>query len=403
MNPAEKDFIQRGWDDMSNESIVKDVATKGKHINLAFSYLAKRLDTPTIREAKTFFQIEVNKYVERLLSNKLVFKAEHVLSNVNINPKFYFYQFYETCDNSDVRSAINNYLKKALGEAYEREHRQMIAELKALKVVKSDGVLSDKYANVAALEQFKELDAQTQKELLADVCFVHKCELVIDELDKHVTWNYLLDHQLFVLLLLWMESVGAVPENFVGSDITFEKMLKNKFSSWHIDIEMTNQIKQLESILPDYILNSLAKKSIFMSKEEGDIDSLVKRIVSSESLNEHDKILSSRPHSIEIIKSILDRNLSRFIIEEFVDVNDLVEVAPLYPHYRDEIELCINLKRTPASDIATISTEITKYLEKKDEHFQKDHSVINLVEILLQENSENWSTPSPNDLATFQF
>lgn len=396
MNATEKDFIQRGWDEMSNESIVKDVATKGKYINLAISYLAKRLNTPTIQEAKTFVRIEVNKYVERLLSNKQVFKAEHVLSNMSICPKFYFYEFYETCDNSDVRCAIVNYLKKSLGDEYEREHLQMTVELKALKMVKGDEILSEKYVNVTSLEQFKELDVTMQKELLADVCFTYKCELVIEVLDKHVTWKYLLDHQQFVLIFHWIESIGNAPANLIGLDITFENILKNKFTTWDMDDEMITQIKMQEKNLPDYVLNSLGFRSIFMESETDNVDLLVKRIISSETVNKQSEMLSSRPHSLEIIRSILDRNLNRFLIEEFIEVNDLVEIAPQYPQYQDEIELCIELKKASPFDIATISSIVTRFLMKKDEHFRRDHSLVNLVEILLQDDSSTL-TPSPND------
>lgn len=381
---------------MSNEAIVKDVATKGKYINLAISYLAKRFKFATIQEAKTFFRIEVDKYVERLLLNKLVFKAEHVLNNVTINPKFYFYEFYETCDNSDVRCAIINYLKKNLGENYEREHLQMTIELKTLKIVKSDERLREKYVNVISLEQFNELDAKVQKELLADVCFAYKCELVIEEMDKHVTWKHLLNQQLFVHLLQWIESVGNAASNLTGLDITFENILKNKFTTWEIDDEMVDEIKMPDNNLPDYVLNCLAERSIFMKNEEDNVDLLVKRIASSESMNKNSVMLSSRPHSMALVKSILDRNLHRFLIDEFVEIDDLIEVAPQYPHHQDEIELCIALKKAPPSDIATISTKITQYLMKKDENFRTDHPMVNFVEILLQENSTTVS-PSPND------
>lgn len=398
MNPAEKDFVQRGWQDLSNESIVKDVATKGKYINLAISYLAKRLNATTIQEAKTFFRNEVNKYVERLLSNKQVFKAEHVLSNVNINPKFYFYEFYETCDNGEVRCAILNYLKKSLADEHEQEHliQRMAVQLKALKMVKCDEVLREKYANALSLEQFNELDAKIQKELFTDVCFVYKCELVIEELDKHVTWKYLVDHQSFVQIFHWIESIGNAPGNLIGLDITFENIMKNKFSTWEIDDEMIDQIKMQERSLPDYVVNCLAKRSIFMKNEEDDVSLLVKRIANSESMNEHREMLTSRPHSMEIVKSILDRNLNRFLVEEFIDVNDLIEVAPLYPNHQDEIEFCIELKRASASDTATISSTVTQYLMKKDKNFRNDHPLVNLTEILLQENSDS-VVPLPDD------
>lgn len=396
MNPAEKDVIQRGWDDMSNEAIVKDVATKGKYINLAITYLSQRLNTPSIQEAKILFRIEVNKYVERLLSNKQVFKAEHVLSNVNIKPKYYFYEFYETCDNSEVRCAIINYLKKSLGDEYEQEHIKMTIELKAIQIVKSDEVLREKYVSVSTLEEFNEIDVKVQKELLADVCFVHKCDFVIEELDKNVTWKYLLDHHLFVPLVKWIDSIDNNRDNVIGLGSTFENLLENQFATWEIDDEMVSQVKILENSLPDYVLNSLAKKSVFMEYEKSNVDLLVKRIISSESMNGPSKMLASRPHSTEIIKSILDRHLNRFLIEEFVDENDLVEVASQYPHYQDEIELCIDLKKLSTSDIALISSKITEYLMKKDENFQRSHPLVGLVEVLLQDTSSTMVTPSTN-------
>lgn len=397
MNATEKEFIQRGWDEMSNESIVKDVATKGKYINLAIGFLSKRLDTPTVQEAKNFFRIEVNKYVERLLSNKQVFKAEHVLSNVNINPKFYFYEFYENCDNSEVRCAIINYLKKTLGDDYEQEHLKITVELKALKIVKADETLREKYVNVSTLEDFHAIEVRVQNELLTDVCFGHKCEFIIVNLDKHVTWKYLLDHQLFVFLSKWIEPLDNTGDKLIGLDSTFENLLQNQFASWKIDEDMISQLKQQETILPDFVLNGLAKKSIFMKYEESDIDLLLKRIISSESMNEHREMVLSRPHSLEIIKNILDRDLIRFLIEDFVSVNDLADVASQYPNYQDEIELCIDLKEALPSDIATISSKITQYLMKRDQNFQNNHPLVKLVEIFLQENATISMTPSSND------
>lgn len=400
---AEKDKVQQGWDDMSNESIVKDVATKGKYINLAIAYLAKRLNVPTITDAKAFFRIEINKYVERLLSNKQVFKAEHVLSNVNVSPIFYFHEFYETCENSEVRCAIVNFLKKTLGDEYEREHLQMTIELKALKVVNNDEMLRPKYGNCSTLEQFKELDLKAQKELLADVCFTCKCEFVIEELNKHVTWNYLLQRQLFVLMFRWIDSIGTNATAVAASVGNWIESLRKKFSAWDIDDEMIDQITVQNVVLPDFILNSLAKKTLYVMKtEQVNIELLVKRLISSESLNQKGQmLLSTRPHSMDIVKSILDRNLNRFLMEEFVDVNDLIDVTPLYPQHQDEVELCIHLKKAAQSsvvDTSTISAEITKYLVKKDPSYRNDHNLVNLADMLLQEEScYSLDANTPND------
>lgn len=397
MNPAERDKIQEQWEEMSNESIVKDVATKGKYINLAISYLMQRLDVSTVQEAKAFFRTEVNKYVERLLSNKQVFKAEHVLTNANISPTYFFCEFYENCGDSDVRSAIINYLKKTLGDDYEHKHLQMSIELKALKLISSDETLSEKYGNCTTLEDFKELDEKVRKELLTDACFTFKCELIVDELDKHVTWKYLLDHQLFVPLYRWIESIGNdLMENMIGLDVNFENILKKKFTAWDIDTDMIDQIHMHEGLLPDYILNCLAKRSIFMKNEVANIDLLIQRIFSSESLNVNNEMLSSRPHSMEIVKSILNRNLNQFLIEDFIKLDDLIEVAPLYPQHRDEIELCITLKQTLPDDLSTISKEVTEYLTKKDPKFRQDNHIVNFVDLMLHETSDA-VPPSPDD------
>ncbi|KAJ6644084.1 hypothetical protein Bhyg_09050 [Pseudolycoriella hygida] len=291
---------------------------------MTIGYLAKRLNAATVQETKTFFRIEVNKYVERLLANKQVFKAERVLSNVNVNAKLYFYEFYESCDDSEVRGVIINYLKKVLGDEYEREHLQMTTELKALKMVKCDEALRTKYPDAISLEQFKGLDVQIQKELL---------------------------------------------------------------SEWDLDDEMISLVKIHESHLPDYVLNSLARRSIFMENELENVDLLVQRLTSSGSMTANIQMLKSRPYSLKIIKSILDRNLHQFLIEDFVEVNDLIEIAPQYPQYQDEIELCVDLKKVELSNTAAISSMISKYLKKKNPDFDKEHPLVNLVEIFLQKNA----------------
>lgn len=65
--PPERDIIIRGWEKLDDDVIIKDVATKGKHVNLCVFFLAQRNELSQT-EAKNYFlqKVRLNKEQHRL-------------------------------------------------------------------------------------------------------------------------------------------------------------------------------------------------------------------------------------------------------------------------------------------------------------------------------------------------
>lgn len=67
--------LLREWEPFDNEMLVKEVATKGKHISLLLQFLMRRTGK-SMTEVRQFFNEQVEQYVQRLLMNQQVNKKK---------------------------------------------------------------------------------------------------------------------------------------------------------------------------------------------------------------------------------------------------------------------------------------------------------------------------------------
>lgn len=59
--PPEKSIVLKGWEKLDDDVIIKEVSTKGKHVNLCIQYLAERNEL-SMKEAKNYFLQKVRGY-----------------------------------------------------------------------------------------------------------------------------------------------------------------------------------------------------------------------------------------------------------------------------------------------------------------------------------------------------
>lgn len=57
--PPEKSIVLKGWEKLDDDVIIKEVSTKGKHVNLCIQYLAERNEL-SLKEAKNYFLQKVH-------------------------------------------------------------------------------------------------------------------------------------------------------------------------------------------------------------------------------------------------------------------------------------------------------------------------------------------------------
>jgi hypothetical protein len=76
---SEKDLILRGWEGLDEDAVVREVATKGKYIDLCLSYLATKKKF-TESDARIYFE---QKVMGELTLVQKTFNVLHVHSKRN--------------------------------------------------------------------------------------------------------------------------------------------------------------------------------------------------------------------------------------------------------------------------------------------------------------------------------
>lgn len=93
---SEITVVEGLWATLDDQQLIKDVVMKGKYLLNAIKFIASRNEI-SIDEAKDLFFNEVNQYVNNLIKNKQLHRANHVLKNVQFNEFYYLFDFYQVC------------------------------------------------------------------------------------------------------------------------------------------------------------------------------------------------------------------------------------------------------------------------------------------------------------------
>lgn len=390
-----KEIVIKGWSILEPEAICKDAATKGTNIPLCHSYLAKRLNfSPD--DARTYFRKEVTKYVNRLLSDRQVFKAEHVLLNVNRLPKFLFYEYAKTgTENEAVRDAIFAHLRKSDANFDLVTAPQMEIDLKLLHYCQTDPVLHAKYKNILIDFQLETMHRATvhskfRPKLAAEIFFqVNPNREVATILDKHVTWQYLLEQKSFAFVRDWLHvrhrvdrDAGQFPQP--NATNSFRICLENLFADWPVDDEMQPLAEQNYALLDDVILNGLARCGIILSAEQMDVPKCLRRIFTTESWTLNQSVIGTESFRRRLVAEIMNRGLIGMLVEDFIDCEALQTMAKSLGS-RPDLDLCVAVKcadLSTAVDFAMISDKVAQFLIGSKPTFYQDAPLVYLFDML---------------------
>lgn len=108
---SEKEIALRDWDQQDDEHVVRSAATKGKFIHTCIRFLSERRSI-SLLDGRKYFYNTVLEYVEQLINNRQIHKADHVLKNVGYLSKNVFFQISKESTNSELRDYLIEYYKK---------------------------------------------------------------------------------------------------------------------------------------------------------------------------------------------------------------------------------------------------------------------------------------------------
>lgn len=390
--------ILKEWESIEDEALIREVATKGKYINLLISFLAKRNDK-SIAHTRHYFNAEIDKYVYRLLANRQVHKAELVLKNVARDPQIIFYEFVQsTSKEEDIKEYVLDHLIKT-NENFENDRDEYDYYLLVLRLVEANKHLRRQFEHelqVYTLETLFSMEPDFRKLVAVTTCLYCKNVALVEKLDKNTTWRYLLNTEQFYLVAKWLDlcyankKVGSPEVKYNKKELCFDIAIKNLFSSWDVDEKMFDLVRQMGLIdhLKDFMLNSFAENGFIIEREKDETLKIFERIFTTESFRHNMQWLMTKSNLLKIISIILERDDISLLIERVFTPELLLSISQDYPRVTNEMELCVALKSAHFSEqskLCWISKKVSDYILKtSDPDFYIKLPFIYLCEELLR-------------------
>ncbi|KAH8402411.1 hypothetical protein KR009_011843 [Drosophila setifemur] len=354
-----RDKIFRSWSGISEVTIIKEVATKGEHIDLCLEYWAKKRKIPQ-SEYRHYFYDVVQAYVQRLLSERLVCKAEDVIRNVDRDVKCFFFQFACECQDEELSEFVLDHLRCREPTMYEQEepvlayHWSLVQQLRECDSLLARHKVQLPRVHIEALMTLPESALQV---LLVELYFTNGNESLLGSLSKEMVWQHLVENNQAEKLQRWCRCQDGLDAQDGLSP------LEQAFLVWKIDASMYEfALEQLQQ--PSEVLrNFFARAGYFFPDESADIPIQLRRLCTMECLGKHAELLSRQP----LAKYLLDRGHHSLLLMDCVPVASLEQLAGSETHQEALINLIVDLKSNSLSQnegFELISKSVQTFLEK---------------------------------------
>lgn len=391
--------LLKEWEHIENEVLIKEVATKGKHINLLLQFLLKRSGKP-LSDVKHYFNEEIDKYVRRLLSNRQVHKAELVLKNVGRKPQALFYEFAQSTSqehiDDDIKDCVLEHLQNC-DKNFDAIREEYDYYLLVLRLVASNKSLRRQFEDeihVFTLESLLRKSDDFRKLMAVITCLHCKNAALAEGLDKHQCWNYLWQSKQFQYILKWLNLLYANKSNTSDRDNgmkepCFDIALKNQFVQWDIDTEMFTTNIQNHADLSEYIVNGFAQNGMIVTREKNSIIAILKRVFTTRSFEFNANWIIQDENIQKIICLLLEQKQLVVLLSSIFPIESIERITIHFPKLQDEIELCCTIKNedfTAMQSIAIISKKCSEYIIKTSNvDFYSKFPYVLLMEHLLSD------------------
>uniref|UniRef100_A0A1B0GCZ1 Uncharacterized protein n=1 Tax=Glossina morsitans morsitans TaxID=37546 RepID=A0A1B0GCZ1_GLOMM len=378
MNANEREKIFKSWSGVSEVALIKEVATKGENIDLCIQYWARKRKMP-LTEYELFFHDVVQTYVQRLLTERLVCKAESVLSNVQRDVRYFYYQFACECSDPELKEIVLDHLKKRESYNYSKlienleYHWQLLLQLK-----QSDHIMANikKHMRRINLETLVTLDTNTLQRLQVELYFETRRQELLEYIDKDILWRYLVETQNVFDIIRWC-LLQNIPKSFCSTPPNTE--LEMKYAEWSIQPEMFDYaLDCLQDINDDVLRNSFAAAGYFFPAEISNVEIILRRICVTQSFEQN----SNRCEKLRLGQVMWQKKLYYLLLQDFIKQNEL---KSLIVGNNPLMEFIIALKTRSlkeADEFKKVSMCATKYLKSLDIDLYQQQPLIRVFELL---------------------
>lgn len=362
LSAVQRKKLFKSWDEIDETALIKDLATKGEFIEICWEYLTSKKSI-SLEDSRAHFHKTVDCYVKRLLSDRLVFKAETVLENCQRNVKAFYYQFaFETTDDT-TKTIVFDHIRKKNPDSFDSEKTEIEFYWHCLKDLSRFNITKD-------LETFLLQDVNKKQETLLKLYFYNKDILILEKIDKVVLWNFLVSTQNFRELIKWSRSSSKIEDIASCQSSTFPGFQK-KYELWEVDDKMIEYAVKTVKNPPEVLKDLFAFRGHFFPEK---IPSTLKRLSINHCWHQK-KHLSNLPEFLHKHK------LFGVMLENVVSTQD---IESFEGHIMRIVCLLKDKKYESQEDFLELSITVRKFLENK-------YPVDNLVHIfeLLSKDFEN--------------
>ncbi|XP_017486027.1 PREDICTED: uncharacterized protein LOC108374563 isoform X1 [Rhagoletis zephyria] len=378
---VKRDKLFKSWTGISEVALIKEVATKGENIDLCIEYWARKRKLP-LTEYQLFFQDVVQTYVLRLLTERLVCKAEMVLLNVKRDVKCFYYQFACECVDEELRELVMDHLQKKDPQNYESDMEELqfywdlLQQLQKCPELLAKCKVQLRRVNIETLVHCNESYLHS---LLAELYFMNRNPLLLGRLNKFNMWSHLVETAELMHLVRWCTLCGQSPQ----PEYTELELL---FCEWTLETEMYEYaLKTIEN--PNETLrNCFAAAGHFFADERDDVALIVRRLCTTESLERNQELLEKLPSG----HFLLNRGLHMLMLRDFVKVRELEEMLPEFPDDEALLKFLVAIKENKLNELEGFEKvfQATKvYLEQQGVDFNSSQPLVTLFDFLSNEPS----------------
>ncbi|XP_059218694.1 uncharacterized protein LOC106084269 [Stomoxys calcitrans] len=337
----ERDKIFKSWSGISELALIKEVATKGEHINLCISYWAQKRKM-SVNEYEVFFHDIVQTYVKRLLNERLVCKAETVLRNVQRDVKYFYYQFACECTDPELRELLMEHLRKKDPHGFEKDIQELRFYWELLQKIKcSEKIMSrlKQHLRRVNMESIMGMDTATLHHIMIELYFETGDESLLCEINKFIMWNFLVESNQDQQIILWCKQVHRNnATNIFASEVS---ALERKYSQWPIESEMyEHALSALKNNRDEVLRNFFAAEGFFFPDERDNIEIVLRRVCITNSVD----VNRSTIKTFHFGRFIFEREFFYLLLKDFVPARQLEELAEEESNTGLLIKLLLTLK-----------------------------------------------------------
>uniref|UniRef100_A0A182ISI9 Spatacsin_C domain-containing protein n=1 Tax=Anopheles atroparvus TaxID=41427 RepID=A0A182ISI9_ANOAO len=427
--PPERNIVLKGWEKLDDDVIIKEVSTKGKHVNLCIQYLAERNEL-SMKEAKNYFLQKVNAYVYRLLSSRQLYKAHHILKNIDRVPKYVFYQIAAETADAGLRDYIREHLTRTVENYTAGEEQRIAASWRVYTQLKANvrqmaEVLNEVTSGYTVLEiETMSFNTFCMKEdvyrnsVAVDLFFKNQETEISPILDRYTVWSYLLKNNIANLVKIWIQLNSCLRRCFqqgidptahllrikidIYDDPRFNERLRQLFQRWEIDDFMLSQLSHHRTLSrSEILLNELARLGKFLDHERSDAVAILRRLFITESYKQNREWTEARWFREQITRKFVENRLFPLLGLSIVSRELLEQLAgdPSEEH-RDEVNVFLQLQKLQnatidARELLEVSRTTSAYILQHNRAFYEENPAVYLFEYGLDEANARFDDSNP--------